>query len=146
MPRQVARILLSTAVWLCICTMGAAQEPGMASYAKWSTIELKFNGPDSQARGTPNPFAIPFDVIFTAPSGNTFRVPGFYNGDGSGASDGKVWKVRFAADELGTWSWRSQSTATQLDGASGRFGVTATTTTSGHGWGRRRSKPNPMAG
>lgn len=36
-----------------------------------------------------------------------------------------MWKIRFAADELGTWSWRSQSTAPQLDGASGRFGVTA---------------------
>ena len=125
MPHPFAGILLSAAIWLCICAMGAAQESDIASYAKWSTIELKFNGPDSQARGTPNPFAIPFDVIFTAPSGHTFRVPGFYDGDGSGAPHGKVWKVRFAADELGTWSWRSQSTATQLDGAGGRFGVRA---------------------
>lgn len=52
-------------------------------------------------------FANPFDpedidimVTFTAPSGKVWNIPGFYQ-----YTFGTMWKVRFAPDELGTWTY-----------------------------------------
>ncbi len=70
-----------------------------ARYPKWSRIELAFFGPDSAARGTPNPFAVEFDVVFAGPDGNRYRVPGFYDGDGNGGENGNVWKLHYSADK-----------------------------------------------
>jgi hypothetical protein len=92
-------------------------------YARWDKVELTFEGPRSAGRGDPNPFAVPFDVIFTSPTGKTYKVPGFYDGDGRGGLDGNVWKARFSPDENGSWSYRSESTDTQLNARSGSFTV-----------------------
>ena len=47
-----------------------------------------------------SPFAdVQVDAQFTAPSGATFLMPGFYDGDGT-------WKVRFNPGEAGSWSAR----------------------------------------
>jgi CubicO group peptidase (beta-lactamase class C family) len=93
-------------------------------YPKWSPIELTFHGPDSDARGEPNPFNIPFDADFTSPTGQRYQVPGFYDGDGRGGEKGNAWKVRFSADEVGEWTYASRSPEKQLDGITGRFQVT----------------------
>jgi len=74
----------------------------IGNFAKWGKIEVAFTGPDSKGRGDPNPFSILLDVVFTSPGGQTFQVPGFYDGDGKSALDGNCWKVRFSADEAGT--------------------------------------------
>lgn len=34
MPHPFAGILLSVAIWLCICAIGATQEPDIDAYAK----------------------------------------------------------------------------------------------------------------
>jgi hypothetical protein len=95
-------------------------------YAKWSKIEIAFTGPDLQGRGEPNPFAIRFDVNFTSPSGKQYSIPGFYDGDGKGGLDGSIWKVRFSADELGQWKFKTSSDSGMLDGKTGWFTVTPT--------------------
>lgn len=95
-------------------------------FGRSAKIELQFRGPDSRGRGEPNPFAVRFDVLFTGPSGKTFRVPGFYDGDGSGGLDGNVWKVRFAAEEEGRWQYATESSHAALGGRSGTFSVTKT--------------------
>ncbi|MEK7408784.1 MAG: DUF5060 domain-containing protein [Acidobacteriota bacterium] len=92
--------------------------------ARWSKIELSFKGPKSLGRGDPNPFAIRLDVIFAGPDGKSFKVPGFYDGDGSGGLDGRIWKVRFAADRNGAWTYRTESSHPALAGRSGAFRVT----------------------
>ena len=92
--------------------------------AKWGRIEIALSGPESLGRSTPNPFAIVVDGVFTAPSGKEWVVPGFYDGDGRGGLDGSVWKLRFSADELGQWSFRTRSQQSQLDGHTGSFKVT----------------------
>jgi hypothetical protein len=51
-------------------------------------------------------------------------VPGFYDGDGQGDDSGNIWKVRFSADQIGEWSYISQSSETLLDGYTGYFDVT----------------------
>jgi len=93
-------------------------------FPKWGRIEISLAGPDSQGRGTPNPFSIEVDALLTSPSGKKWRVPGFYDGDGKGRLDGDVWKVRFSPDETGQWSFESKSPDRQLDGVTGSFVVT----------------------
>ena len=93
-------------------------------FAKWAPVEIIFAGPRSRGQGEPNPFSISLDVIFTAPSGTQYSVPGFYDGDGRGGLDGNVWKIRFSADETGHWKYVSRSGDRQLDGQSGKFVVT----------------------
>ncbi len=113
---------------------------GLDVVERWQPYELWFYGPQaSEADSSPNPFMdFRLQVTFTAPSGNTFEVPGFYDGNGSGGGTGKVWKARFSADEVGAWTWTASfrtgtdvaistnpgaGTPTAFDGASGSFGV-----------------------
>ena len=91
----------------------------------------------------PHPFLdYRLDVTFSGPSGQTYTVPGFYAGDGSGGSSGNKWQTRFAPDEAGDWSyeasfWTGDNVAvsgspdadgerTGFDGATGSFSVDAT--------------------
>lgn len=106
------------ALWLMRTT-----SPQEAVYPKWQKIEMVLKGPDSRARGEPNPFAIRVDVTFTSPTGRKYRVPAFYNGDGRGGVDGNVWVVRFSADETGSWSFVSESANALLKGHTGSFVV-----------------------
>jgi hypothetical protein len=93
-------------------------------FPKWEKVEIQMTGPFSTGTGSPNPFDILVDVTFTGPSGQTYLVPGFYDGDGLRGLDGNVWKVRFSADETGTWTFLSSSADAQLNGYSGSFTVT----------------------
>ena len=114
----------------CACVLPDTEEQKTStsavskSYPKWSTIELTFPGPPSEARGTPNPFAVRLDATFTGPRGKSYRVPGFYAGDGQGGENGHLWKVRFSADEVGTWKYVTKSSDSRLDKHSGQFAVT----------------------
>lgn len=104
----------------------ATKELGhIGSFAKWRRVELSLLGPDTKARGEPNPFTVVVEGLFTAPSGKQWKVPGFYDGDGHGGPDGMAWKVRFSADELGEWSFTSQSVDASLHGWTATFTVTA---------------------
>ena len=95
----------------------------IGTFAKWAKIEIEMIGPDSQGAGNPNPFDLLVDVTFAGPSAQEYSVPGFYDGDGNGDMDGNIWKVRFAADELGAWTFESSSSDDQLDGYRGSFEV-----------------------
>ncbi|MHC4992217.1 MAG: DUF5060 domain-containing protein, partial [Planctomycetota bacterium] len=116
-------------MFIAFLTAGPAAAGGnlgnQGTFDKWARVEVEMTGPASQGNGNPNPFAIEVDVTFTAPRGTTFVVPAFYDGNGSGGLDGNVWKVRFSADETGTWSFASTSANGQLDGYSGSFVVRA---------------------
>jgi len=115
------------------------------SFEKWSKIEIQFNGPVLQGAGNPNPFDIAVDVLFTGPSGQTFSVPGFYDGDGMGSLDGNVWKVRFSADEEGQWSFTSTSSNEELNNSTGAFTVTQPPVGAPdfYKWGRLESAGTP---
>ena len=110
---------------LLLASAGAnAAGNDLSSHTKWSMIELTFQGPDSQGLSADNPFAVAFDAEFLSPSGQRHLVPGFYDGNGDGEMDGNVWKVRFSADEVGSWSYRSSSDEPRLNEKAGRFLVT----------------------
>lgn len=70
-------------------------------------LTLDFPGPYATENDTsPNPFlTYRLQVTFTAPSGNTYNVPGFFAGDGNGLGLGNIWRVRFTPDEVGEWQY-----------------------------------------
>ncbi len=125
-PLKNGFAVLTAASLMSACTVSAATEPrtsDVPTFAKWAPIELRFKGPASRSRGEPNPFAIRFGVTFTSPRGIRYAVPGFYDGDGEGGPDGRVWKVRFSADEVGVWRYASNASHDLLDDRRGSFRV-----------------------
>ena len=106
----------------------------------WHPLTITFRGPSaSQTDSDPNPFLdYRLQVIFRGPSGQTYNVPGFFDGDGHGGPAGNVWRVRFAPDQPGRWTYkasfrhgpqvavaleRDAGRPAALDGVSGRFTV-----------------------
>ena len=76
---------------------------------KWHPLTVDFKGPQTNEKaGDPNPFLdYRLDVRFTSPGGRVWNVPGFYAGDGDAGGSGAIWRVRFAPDETGRWSFRA---------------------------------------
>ncbi len=96
------------------------------TFAKWDTVTIDFVGPRANAMaGDPNPFLdYRLQVIFTSPGGQTYNVPGFFDGDGAGGRSGDIWRVLFSPDETGEWSFRASfrkgpHVAVSLDPAKG---------------------------
>ena len=77
---------------------------------KWHKITLSFDGPSFSELGAgTNPF-LDYRLTATFTKGNkSYLVPGYFAADGnaaeSSASTGNVWRVHFAPDELGTWTY-----------------------------------------
>ena len=83
--------------------------PAQLIQTEWVTLTM--DGPDTSERATPNPFIdYRLDVEFTGPSGQVYIVPGFFAADGNaaitGADSGDKWRVHFAPDEDGEWSYK----------------------------------------
>ena len=79
---------------------------------KWHRVSVSFaGGPDTSETATPNPFLdYRLDVTFThAASQKSYVTPGFYAADGNAeithATAGSVWRVHFAPDEIGQWTY-----------------------------------------
>ncbi len=85
----------------------ASQSNITGKMIKWYPIEIKIEGPaSSEAAVSPNPFLdFRLDVTFTSPTSKRYIVPGFYDGDGNGGPNGKIWKARFTPSETGTWTY-----------------------------------------
>lgn len=131
-------VLVTCAVVLQPGITAAQKSLNLGPFSKWEKVEITLLGPSSTGLGDPNPFDFVVDGVFTAPSGKTFSVPGFYDGDGRGGLDGNLWKVRFSADETGQWTFRSRSEHDLLDGVTGKFVVTkaAANAPDFYRWGR----------
>ncbi|MBN1247271.1 MAG: DUF4038 domain-containing protein [Anaerolineae bacterium] len=69
----------------------------MVTVAQWTVIEIAFESAVAYA----DPFwDVDLEVTFTGPSGQTQVVDAFWDG-------GNTWRVRFAPEAVGTWTWRS---------------------------------------
>lgn len=98
----------------------------VGSYSQAEKVEIVLIGPQSQGMSEEaNPFDLAVEVKFTGPSGQTYLVPAFYDGDGAGGLDGNIWKVRFTPDEAGLWTFTSSSAAPSLHEYRGSFAVTS---------------------
>jgi len=83
-----------------------------AKFAQWQPIELDFIGPATSENNAANPFT-DYRLTVTFRNGEKSQVVrGFFAADGkaaeSSASDGAVWRVRFAAGEPGEWTYTAQ--------------------------------------
>ncbi|WP_325050186.1 DUF5060 domain-containing protein [Cohnella faecalis] len=85
----------------------AVQSPEQAE--RWGVFQIELRGPSHG-----NPFT---DVVVEAEfraGDKTFRVAGFYDGDG-------IYLIRCMPDVLGNWAFRTSSNARSLDGIEGAF-------------------------
>ena len=75
----------------------------------WHPLTVTFRGPEArQTDDRPNPFLdFRLQVTFSGPSGQSFGVPGYFDGDGHGGSGGNLWRVRFTPDEAGRWQYKA---------------------------------------
>ncbi len=97
-------------------TRKAARKPAIVP--KWSPHEISL----ASSQSYKSPFQeTDLRVTFFAPDGERFTVPGFWNG-------GRDWRVRFAPNLAGTWSYQTSCSNTNdlgLHGQSGEFLCTA---------------------
>ncbi|MFN0105886.1 MAG: DUF5060 domain-containing protein [Bryobacteraceae bacterium] len=86
----------------------------------WHKVTLTWTGPQASEMGGDNPFTdYRLDVTFTHKSGGpSYTVPGYFAADGnaaaSSATAGNRWRVHFAPDKTGEWTYK----ATMVKGAS----------------------------
>lgn len=77
---------------------------GAIQIGRYDTLELVFTAASSPA----NPFdTYLLKIELTDPTGRKFQIDGFFDGDGKGGQNGKIWKARITPDIAGTWSWRT---------------------------------------
>ncbi len=80
---------------------------------KWHKITLTFDGPEVSETDEVNPFLnYRLDVVFKHKEGEkTYKIPGYFAADGNAAEtsadSGNKWRVHFAPDEIGTWTWEA---------------------------------------
>lgn len=90
--------------------MEESQERGKTIHRVWHPLKVDFKGPAHKAADTdPNPFLdYRLQVLFTSPSGKKYNVPGYFDGDGKGGSEGSVWRANFTPDEQGEWFYNAE--------------------------------------
>lgn len=77
---------------------------------RWHKVTLTFDGPATSEIAEPNPFLdYRLNVTFTHESGRSCMVPGYFAADGDAANtsadNGNKWRVHFAPDAVGTWTY-----------------------------------------
>lgn len=92
---MIMRSILLLAM-LCFCQLLIAQNTGQ--FPVWSKVELQFQSERSYDNALYD--VGEFKTTFTAPSGRTLVLDGFWNGR-------LDWRVRFCPDEIGTWQFQT---------------------------------------
>ncbi len=101
--------LLSLAMMLGTPLASMADVGISGELKQWHRVTLTFDGPDAAEDAPTNPFTdYRLNVTFVKGERKVI-VPGFYAADGNAgqtsAASGNKWRVHFAPDEAGTWSW-----------------------------------------
>lgn len=98
---------------LCLCCLVNVSVAGgviRGELKMWHKVTVTFDGPQTSEKATPNPFTdYRLDVAFKHKNGKTYFVPGYYAADGNAANtsadSGNKWRVHFAPDMTGTWTY-----------------------------------------
>ena len=98
---------------------------------KYAKIELTV-GLTGSYTNPYDPDQIDLSATFTSPTNKTWKINGFYAVD---AANGTAWKIRFAPDETGAWSYTvmAKDPTGTTQGPAGTFTCSASTN---HGWVR----------
>jgi hypothetical protein len=118
MNRMLSSFLALVIILLSVHSQAAVQSPKVPVTPKWLRFEESFKS--STAYSNPLQEAV-LAVFFISPSGKTNQVHGFWDG-------GKTWRVRFAPDEIGRWSFQTSCSDVSnrgLHNQTGRFICTA---------------------
>ena len=108
--------------------------------ARWHRVTVEQDAVAAAETSSPNPFLdYRFNVVFTAPDGRQFIVPGYFAGDGDGGGAGTMWRAHLAPDMTGEWEYEisfrqgpevavsldatAGSAVTPYNGASGSFTI-----------------------
>jgi hypothetical protein len=109
-PRRSARRLFlpacafTFAIGLALCD--AQSQASAATVPMWSRFEHSL----ASAKNYSNPVQeAELDVVFVSPQGERHATYGFWDG-------GSVWRVRFAPNQQGTWTWQSACSDTSNSG------------------------------
>jgi hypothetical protein len=92
----------------------APADPGASAEFRtetWRAVEIPF----ASAVLHPRPLDTDLNVTFASPAGRKRVVPGFWDG-------GRDWRVRFAPDEIGAWTYASSCSDAADGGLHGRSG------------------------
>lgn len=105
--------LLNSALFVAIAAPALASPAAVTGEPKlWHKVTLTWTGPQASEDGADNPFTdYRLDVAFTHKSGSPiYRVPGYFAADGnagaSSATAGNRWRVHFAPDKAGEWTYK----------------------------------------
>lgn len=141
MPRSSRRVELAIYLLACLSVTASGRDVCIEGRARvWHPLVLTFHGPPaSETDHQPNPFLdVRLQVVFNAPDGQNFNVPGFFDGDGKGGERGTCWRVRFSPNQPGRWRYKvwfrtgagvainlapDAGSPGGLDGVSGAFSV-----------------------
>jgi len=128
---------------LCVrASVTAAQGTVSGELKKWHRVTVTFTGPTTAEDAEPNPFRdCRLNVTFSKGKRNVV-VPGYFAADGdaanSSADSGNKWRVHFAPDEEGRWTYTASfrtgtdvavsddadaGRAVSFDGATGSFTI-----------------------
>ena len=102
--RRGVLIYLSLAMLAMTSHMQAADVP------KWTPADIEFKA----NAGPSNPFMVAFSASITGPDGQSFEIPGFYDGEGT-------WKIRVSPTTEGKWSLVTKSELKTLAGQQAEF-------------------------
>lgn len=114
MNSRLARSFLIPALLACL-TLAADNSPAKApevQVARWTRFEAQFTAEGDYENPVQD---VEVEAEFTAPGGARHNALAFWDG-------GKTWKVRFAPDEIGVWSYRTRSSKAEDAGLHGRSG------------------------
>lgn len=134
-------------VSLALACMGVQAAEVSGELKKWHKVTLTFDGPKTSESAAENPFLnYRLNVTFTHKAGKSYQVPGYFAADGDAANtsaeSGSKWRVHFAPDRVGKWSWRASfrkgknvavsddakagAPVRPVDGATGSFNIDPT--------------------
>ncbi|MEZ4992698.1 MAG: DUF5060 domain-containing protein [Saprospiraceae bacterium] len=105
-----------TIILFSVTSLRGNDHPGLSTATisgelkKWHKVTLDFDGPESDEQASDNPFLnYRLNVVFSH-GDKRYRVPGYFAADGNAAetsaTGGNHWRVHFAPDEEGEWTYR----------------------------------------
>lgn len=110
--QALVRALVAFVIGICGTAIAAHHEPEITGeLKKWHKVTLTFVGPGTAETADPNPFfQYRMNVRFDhAKSGKSYTVPGYFAADGdagnTSATSGDKWRVHFAPDAVGEWTY-----------------------------------------